>query len=120
MKLKKFLLIIFIFTTCAIYYINQQTQILLISYQLEKNQTTYAYLLDRHEVLLYNVAEFKSPQNLQERLLAQRIRMQLPAQEQVVKIVKVETKPETVARESGRGFFGVLTSQTQAQAQSVK
>ncbi len=120
MKLPRFLIIIFVVTTCAIIYVNQQTQILLASYQLQKTQTNYGYLLDRHEELLYNVAEVESPQNLQKILVMQNIDMQRPGRDQIVKIVKIETSPEAVAHRGERRFFGFLTSQAHAQARSLK
>lgn len=116
MKLRDFLLVIFVVTFCALLYINQHTNILLISYQLEKNQATCAYLLDRHEELLYNVAEVKSPQNLQKKLVMKDICLERPSREQLVKIVKAEPTNQVVVRRGERGFFGFLTSQAQAEA----
>lgn len=120
MKLLRFLLILFIITTCAIIYVNQQAQILLASYQLQKNQANYAYLLDRHEELLYNVSEVKSPQNLQKMLVMQNIYMQRPGRDQIVRIVRIEAPSEVVARRGERGFLGFLASRAQAQARALK
>ncbi len=120
MKLPKFLVIVFVVTTCAIIYVNQQTQILLAGYQLQKNQTNCTYLLDRHEELLYNVAEVESPKNLQKMLVMRNINMQRPGRDQIVKIVRIETLSETVVHQGERRFFGFLTSQAHAQARALK
>jgi len=116
MRISRFLTIVFIVTSCAVTYIHQQTQILIASYKLQQNQSTKAYLLDCNEALVYNVAEMTSPQHLQEKLVMQNICMHRPNHGQIVRIVKTDTAPAVMARSRGRGFFGFLTPQAQAQA----
>lgn len=115
MKISRFLLTIFIITSCAIGYISQQNQILITSYKMQRNQVMMAYLLDCQERLLYNVAQLKSPQSLQEKLAMQDINMQRPRKEQVIKVAKAGDSFEIVAKKSKRGFFGLSTSRVEAQ-----
>lgn len=115
MKISRFLLSIFIITCCAIGYINQQNQILITSYQMQRNQVMMAYLLDCQERLLYNVAQLKSPQCLQEKLAMRDIDMQRPRKEQVIKIAKTGDSFEIVAQKGKRRFFGLSTSSVEAQ-----
>lgn len=120
MKLSRFFVLILVVTVCAAVYINQQTKILLVSYDLQKKQEIYGYLLDHREELLYNTAKMTSPQNLQSALARQNICMQRPEMAQIVKIVKTENLHEAAAKNSGLGFLKFFSSQAEAQVRNHK
>ncbi|MFH1856243.1 MAG: hypothetical protein ABH836_03300 [Candidatus Omnitrophota bacterium] len=115
MKTHKFLLTIFIITSGAMLYINQQTRVLSAGYELKNNRSARAHLLDCREKLLYNLAELKSPQNLHKQLVVRNIDMQWPGRNQVVKVVETKPAVAVIAQRNGRRFFGFTVGEAQAQ-----
>ncbi|MBU1999172.1 MAG: hypothetical protein KKE64_06720, partial [Candidatus Omnitrophica bacterium] len=55
MKLSKFLLLAFIVTSAALFYVWQQTEIFRLGYVNQKNVVDFQKLLDANSILRYNL-----------------------------------------------------------------
>lgn len=68
MKLSKFFIILIIGTFAAVLYVRQQVEATKLGYQINAQQRALDQMLDQRQILLYNVYNLKSPENLQESL----------------------------------------------------
>jgi len=66
MKLSKFFILLVVSTMAAIFYVTQQVEATKIGYQINAQQLALSDTLDQRQMLLYNVYNLKSPENLQE------------------------------------------------------
>jgi len=66
MKLSKFFILLVVSTMAAIFYVTQQVEATKIGYQINAQQLALSDTLDQRQMLLYNVCNLKSPENLQE------------------------------------------------------
>lgn len=66
MRMSKFFTILIICTMAAILYVRQQVEATKLGYQINQQQATMDEMLDQRQMLLYNVYNLKSPENLQE------------------------------------------------------
>ena len=65
-------------TAGCLSYVYAEVQTFEIGYTIRKQEATKAQSLDRARALKYNIACLKAPQNLERRLLAQRILLESP------------------------------------------
>ncbi|OIO81693.1 MAG: hypothetical protein COZ98_06120 [Candidatus Omnitrophica bacterium CG_4_8_14_3_um_filter_43_15] len=66
MKISKFFIILTISTLAAIMYVSQQVEATKLGYQINQQQAVLEDMLDQRQMLLYNVYNLKSPENLQQ------------------------------------------------------
>jgi len=66
MKLSKFFMILIICTMAAMFYVRQQVESTKLGYQINQQQFLLDEMLDQKQMLLYNVYNLKSPENLRE------------------------------------------------------
>lgn len=66
MKLSRFLALLAVSTVAALLYVGQQVEAVKIGYQINQQQSTLSDVLDQRQMLLYNICNQKSPENLQE------------------------------------------------------
>jgi len=64
MKLCKFVFIIVFFTSIALFYVNQQIQIIVTSYEIQQKKVKLNYLFDKNIYLRYNINRLNSPSYL--------------------------------------------------------
>jgi len=91
-KTHKILIFISAFTFIALMYVNQQVLIYQIGLKVKENNQIYSKLVDRNRILVYNVLNLKSPVNLETKLLAKDVELDMPRKWQVVKLAKSPTK----------------------------
>lgn len=92
--------IVTLVTAAALFYVSQEIAAVKIGYIIQKQEESKIQSLDRARALRYNVARLKAPNNMERRLIAQRILLQSPKSWQTLVIA---SKPA-----SGPGFFGKL------------
>lgn len=66
MRLSKFFMILIAGTMVAILYVGQQVEATKLGYQINQQQVVMDEMLDQRQMLLYNVYNLKSPENLQQ------------------------------------------------------
>jgi len=66
MRLSKFFIILIVCTMAAMLYVRQQVEATKLGYEINSQQVALDEMLDQRQMLLYNVYNLKSPENLQE------------------------------------------------------
>lgn len=121
MKLSRFLSVTTTITLSALMYVHQQVGLVVTSYIVREKEENLSRLLEQNEALRYNIFALKSPQYLEETLMAENIDLGLPKLQQVVWLG--ETRPiikeekEVLASGGRRGlFFSLFALKSQAEA----
>ncbi|OGX32699.1 MAG: hypothetical protein A3F87_04470 [Omnitrophica WOR_2 bacterium RIFCSPLOWO2_12_FULL_51_24] len=128
MKAYKFLMTTIIVTVVALLYVNQQTALIRLSYDIKTKDKAYSDLLDRSKILLYNVRQLESPARLERILLAKQMKLEVPSRERVILVSAASEESGTKGITRTAGFFGKIRQTTaslfalgpEAQANLVK
>lgn len=64
--MSKFFILLTVCTAAALLYVSQQVEATKLGYQINQQQSALNEILDQRQMLLYNVYNQKSPENLQE------------------------------------------------------
>ena len=92
--MKRFLAAVILVTAAALFYVSQEIEAVKIGYTIRKQEETKTQYIDRARALKYNIARLKAPNNLERRLMAQRIVLQSPKSWQTLVIApKPGTEP---------------------------
>ena len=105
MKAYKFLMTTIIVTMVALLYVNQQTALIRLSYDIKTKDKAYSDLLDRSKILLYNVRQLESPARLEKTLLAKQMKFEVPSRERVILASAVSEEPGAKGITRTAGFF---------------
>jgi hypothetical protein len=121
----KSLIMISFLTLVALIYVHQQVELLKLSYAIDYKEKKLKDILDRREVLGYNISNLEDPSRLEGILLAKKIDISFPKKGQVFKVAKADTrvrrkesfKAASVERKGGAfGIFEFLGLKAEAQA----
>lgn len=120
MRLSKFLSMIGLVTLFSLLYVYQQTEILRLAYLGQKKVSYLEDLLDKNNILRYNINKRASLVHLGNRL-GQRADFQMPETYRLVRLTSVKGNLEVAARESKREsvisrLFGI---KRQAEAKTI-
>ena len=96
----------------ALLYVNQQTALICLSYDIKAKDKTYFDLLDRSRILLYNVRQLESPARLERTLLAKQMKLEVPSRERVILVSAAAEKPGANGIIRTAGFFGKIRQTT--------
>ncbi|MFH1782700.1 MAG: hypothetical protein ABH848_03690 [Candidatus Omnitrophota bacterium] len=109
LKIHNIMILIVLLTIVAIMYVNQQVLVYQMGLKVKENANIYSKLVDQNRILVYNVLNLKSPVNLEAKLLAKKVEMNMPHKWQVVRL---KDSPEKFARTIAvkRGLFANLLS----------
>lgn len=107
LRTHKILISIFALTFVALMYVNQQVLIYQMGLNVKENYKIYSNLVDHNRILIYNVLNLKSPVNLETKLLAKKVELNMPRKWQVVRLESSPT--EKVYKDiAKRGLFANL------------
>ena len=109
LKTNKAVICMFLLTSVALMYVNQQILIYQIGLKVKENYKVYSKLVDSNRILIYNVLDNKSPVKLETKLLAKKLELDMPRRWQVVKL---ESSPKKIVSKNvaGSGLFASLFS----------
>jgi len=109
LKTNKAFVYIFLLTSVALMYVNQQILIYQIGLKVKENYKVHSKLVDSNKILIYNVLDNKSPVKLETKLLARKLELDMPRRWQVVKL---ESSPKKIVSKNvaGSGLFASLFS----------
>ncbi|MFC1624150.1 hypothetical protein ACFL28_02365 [Candidatus Omnitrophota bacterium] len=108
LKTYKALIFIFLVTFIALIYVNQQVLIYQMGLKVKENSEFYSKLIDHNRILVYNVLNLKSPVNLEQKLLAKKVKLNMPRKWQVVKLDNSPVKFVRKSIEQPKGLFANL------------
>ena len=106
-RVDKLLACIVLVTLIALMYVNQQVLVYQMGLKVKENCQIYSKLIDRNQILGYNVLNLKSPVNLESKLLAKKVELNMPRKWQVVKL---ESSPVKFVQKDAakKGLFASL------------
>ena len=123
--MKRFLAALILVTVAGLFYVFEEVQAVRIGYTIRKQEETKTLLLDRARALKYNNSRLKAPNNLERRLLAQRIVLASPKSWQTLVIAhsaqassKAGFMPASMVRPPFFSKFFVGTAQAEARESS--
>ena len=117
--MKRFITCLVLATVASLFYVYQEVEAVKVGYMIRKQEETKTLYLDRARALKYNMARLKAPNNLERRLLSERIVLQAPKSWQTLVISPSVVKPPSAAnsllsRPPLFGKFLVGTAQAEA------
>ncbi|MFH1479073.1 MAG: hypothetical protein ABIG92_04780 [Candidatus Omnitrophota bacterium] len=86
LKINNVIACVFIITLLALAYVNMQVLVYQMGLKVKENTYIYSNLVDQNKILLYNVLNLKSPVNLEAKLLAKKVELNMPREWQVLKL----------------------------------
>jgi hypothetical protein len=82
----RFLAYLACLTLAGLFYVYEEVEAVKIGYCIRRQEAVKTEALDRARVLKYNIASLKAPNNLEKRLLAERIKLEPPKSWQTIEI----------------------------------
>ena len=82
--MKRFITAMILITSAGLFYVYEEVEAVKIGYTIRKQEETKTLMLDRTRALKYNIARLKAPNNLEKKLLAQRIVLEPPKSWQTI------------------------------------
>lgn len=101
MRLKYFLITLFLVTACSLIYVWEQVEIIKLAYRQDAVNKSYKELLDRNHYLRYNLISLKSSSYLGSKLLDDNSNFEIPRQSQMFTL--------TLPKEKGLNRPGTLS-----------
>ncbi len=117
--LKKFLIFLIIIVGASLYYINQQSTLIKLSYHIDKNKEIINSILDRNNHLMYNNHERKAPQNVEMALTAKNVNFCIPGEDQIVYLTGKKASQEEKIKTARRNIFNIFGINNKAEAKSI-
>jgi len=115
----KFLILLIFSTGLSLYYVSQQNALLSLSYEIGQDESMISRLLDQNNILVYNTYKLKSPNSLEEALVAENTLLSSPEKNQIIYLADTSIsqleKPNNVPR-----LLNILSFSQQAEADSLK
>ena len=117
--MRRFLAVLILVTFAGLTYVYQEVEAVKAGYVIRKQEATKTQVLDRARALKYNVARLTAPENLERRLSAQRIVLEVPKTWQTLVVAPTGAKSSAIANSLmvRPPFFGKLfvgTAQAEA------
>lgn len=117
--MKRFLFGLACVTLAGLFYVYAQVEAVRIGYIINKQEQAKTQALDRARALKYNIARLKAPNNLERRLLAQRIQLESPKSWQTLVMPGANGARASMARQAASqppffARFFVGTAQAEA------
>ena len=108
--MRRFLAALILVTFAGLAYVYQEVEAVKVGYAIRKQEETKAQVLDRARALKYSVARLTAPENLERRLSAQRIVLEVPKTWQTLVVTRTGAKSPAIANSLmvHPSFFGKL------------
>ena len=90
MRLFKYVVSIGIITLAALIYVHQQVELVKLSYTIDCKEKALKTIIDRREMLRYNISNLESPSRLEKVLSSRNINVSLPKRAQIVRLAKTQ------------------------------
>lgn len=84
----KYIISIGIITLAALVYVHQQVELVKLSYEIDCKEKLLKTIIDRRDILQYNMSNLESPSRLEKILLSRNINVSLPKRAQIIRLVR--------------------------------
>jgi len=104
MRIPRFLTLVGIVTLSCLVYVWQNVRQVELSYRILHKQKQITKLVDQNRILRYNVLQLKSPEAIENRLLASRIKLKYTTPVMIAQLSD-KTKPALITYSQGPSFW---------------
>ena len=115
MRLFRHITLIGVITLSALVYVHQQVELVKLSYEIDCKEKKLKEMVDRKDILRYNISNLESPSRLENALSAKKVSVAYPKNGQVIMMAKAPyyIKTEKLLNVSGgleerAGIFKLL------------
>ncbi|MDP8261517.1 MAG: hypothetical protein P9M01_04155 [Candidatus Kappaea frigidicola] len=115
----KFLILLIFSTVLSLYYVSQQNALLSLSYEIGHDQSMINRLLDQNNILVYNTYKLKSPNSLEEALVAENILLSSPEKDQIIYLADTSV-PQSEKSSNVPRLLNILSFTQRAEADLLK
>ena len=88
MRLLRYIISISILTVAALVYVHQQIELVKLGYEIDCKDKKVKEMLDRRDILRYNISNLESPSRLENALFSKKVAVSYPKRGQVVILSK--------------------------------
>ena len=88
MKLFRYIVSVTVLTAAALLYVHQQIEMVKLGYEIDCKEKTAKEMLDRRDILRYNISSLESPSRLENTLLSKKVAVSYPKRGQVIVLSK--------------------------------
>lgn len=88
MRLFRYIISIGVFTLAALVYVHQQIELVKLGYEIDCKEKMVKEMLDRREIMRYNISNLESPSRLENALSSKKVLVMYPKKGQVVMLAK--------------------------------
>lgn len=105
MRLFRHIALIGVLTLSALVYVHQQIELVKLSYEIDCREKKLKEMIDRKDILRYNISNLESPSRLENALSAKKVSVAYPKKGQIIMLSKT---PSYVKTEKILGASGAL------------
>lgn len=125
MRFFRYIISIGIVTLAALLYVHQQVELVKLSYEIDCKDKKVKEMLDRRDILRYNISNLESPSRLENALSSRKVLVAQPKKGQVIRLVRASTYAKSapflnISGLEDRGFvfrlFDLLGGRAEAHA----
>ena len=88
MRLLRYVISITVLTVAALVYVHQQIELVKLGYTIDCKEKLYKEMIDRRDIMRYNISNLESPSRLENALLSKKVTVSYPKNGQVVILSK--------------------------------
>ena len=90
MRLVRYIVSITVLTVAALAYVHQQVELVKLGYTIDCKEKLYKEMIDRRDIMRYNISNLESPSRLENALLSKNVTVSYPKNGQVVILSKAQ------------------------------
>lgn len=91
MRLFRYIISISVFTIAALVYVHQQVELVKLGYEIDCKDRKVKEMLDRRDILRYNISNLESPSRLESALSSKKVVVSYPKRGQVIILSKASS-----------------------------
>jgi len=84
MRLFRYVISMTIVTVAALVYVHQQIELVKLGYTIDCKEKLYKEMLDRRDIMRYNISNLESPSRLENVLLSKKVTVSYPKNAQII------------------------------------
>ena len=88
MRLLRYVISITVLTVAALVYVHQQIELVKLGYEIDCKEKHFKEIVDRRDILRYNISNLESPSRLENALSLRRVTVSYPKRGQVIVLSK--------------------------------
>jgi hypothetical protein len=88
MRLFRYIISVIVLTVASLAYVHQQIELVKLGYTIDCKEKLYKEMIDRRDIIRYNISNLESPSRLESALLSRKVTVSYPKNSQIVILPK--------------------------------